>query len=149
MITFDELNEQNHKITELTNILEHLLGDQTLCGSEVTCDLFFRYVEQVKSHLEVVDMNLYSSLLTHHDRRMRNTADRFMGGSKEIKRLFAAYLKKWCHMRQKELVIQEYDAFKRDTDEMFEMVLNRIQAETENLYPLVREISAEKSSAAA
>ena len=59
MLTFDDLNEQNHKITELTNILQHLLGDRSLCDSEVTYELFFRYVGSVKEHFEVTDNNLY------------------------------------------------------------------------------------------
>ena len=149
MITYNELHEQNHKITELTNVLEHLLGDRTLCSSEITCDLFFQYVEQVKGHLEVIDSNLYSQLLTHNEQRIRNTADRFMGGSKEIKRIFAAYVKKWCQMKEKELVIKEYDRFMEETNEMFEMVLSRIQAETEHLYPLVREVTGENQRVAA
>ncbi len=149
MITYDDLHQQNHKITELTNVLEHLLGDRSLCTSNITCDLFFRYVEQVKGHLEVIDNNLYSQLLTHNERRVRNTADRFMGGSKEIKRIFGAYVKKWCQMKRKELVIKEYDQFMEETKEMFEMVLNRIQAETEHLYPLVREVTGDPQRVAA
>jgi hypothetical protein len=148
MVTFDELNEQNDNITELTNALELLLGDRALCNSKVTCDLFFQFVEQVKSHLELMDKNMYGPLLTHHDQQVRNTADRFMGGSKEIKRIFAAYLKKWCKVKNRELVIREYDNFKGETDEMFEMVLNRIQAEQENLYPLIRRVTGEQRRAA-
>ena len=30
MVSYQELHEQNHKITELTNILQHLLGDRSL-----------------------------------------------------------------------------------------------------------------------
>lgn len=149
MITYNELHEQNHKITELTNVLEHLLGDRTLCNSQITCDLFFRFVEEVKGHLELLDSNLYSKLLTHKEQRVRNTADRFLGGSKEIKRIFAAYVKKWCQMKKKELVIKQYDQFMEETNEMFELVLNRIQAETEHLYPLVREVTGDQNRAVA
>ena len=52
-----------HKITELTNILQHLLGDRSLCDSEITCRLFFDYVEAVKEHLAVTDSGMYSKLL--------------------------------------------------------------------------------------
>ena len=148
MISFDQLNRQNHRIIELTNVLSHLLGDRTLCDSEITCDLFFRYVEEVKSHLEITDSHLYSQLLTHKERRVHNTADRFMGGSREIKRIFGRYLQKWCRLKRRELVVREYDQFIKETHEMFEMVLNRIQDETEQLYPLVREVGGERTAIA-
>ncbi|MGD2084241.1 MAG: hypothetical protein PVF91_14870 [Chromatiales bacterium] len=146
MITFEQLNQQNHRITELTNVLSHLLGDRSLCDSEITCDLFFRYVEEVKNHLEITDSHLYSRLLTHRDRRVHNMADRFMGGSKEIKRIFAQYLQKWCRLKRHELVIQEYDQFLKETHEMFAMVLDRIQDETEQLYPIVREVTGDRQA---
>lgn len=143
MVSYSELHQQNHKITELTNILEHLLGDRSLCDSEITCNLFFDYVDAVKEHLAVTDSAMYSKLLGAGDQRMNNLANRFMGGSREINRLFSAYLKRWCKMRSKKLVIKEYDAFITDTRDMFEMVLQRIQDETEHLYPAVRKVTGE------
>jgi hypothetical protein len=138
MVHYQELHQQNHKITELTNILQHLLGDRSLCDSEITCGLFFDYVEAVKEHLAVTDSEMYSKLLGTGDQQLKNVANRFMGGSREINRIFSAYLKRWCKLKRKQLVIDEYDAFIKDTQEMFDMVLERIQHETEHLYPAVR-----------
>lgn len=143
MVSYQQLHQQNHKITELTNILQHLLGDRSLCDSEVTCDLFFSYVNAVKEHMAVTDSAMYSKLLGAGDQRMNNLANRFMGGSREINRIFSAYLKRWCKMRNKRLVIKQYDEFMRDTQEMFDMVLERIQDETEHLYPAVREVTGD------
>ncbi len=140
MVSFEELHQQNHKITELTNILEHLLGDRSLCDSEVTCGLFFDYVNVVKDHLAITDSGMYSQLLSSGDQRLSNVANRFMGGSREISRIFSAYLKRWCKIKRKELVIRDYDAFMQDTEEMFRMVLDRIQDETEHLYPAVKKV---------
>ena len=148
MITYEELHQQNHKITELTNVLQQLFGDRFLCDSDITRDLFFRYVDSVKSHLEVIDNNLYPKLLTHSDQQARNTADRFMSGSTEIKRIFASYLKQWCHQKNKVLYIKDYDRFMADTGDMFDLVLNRIQLETEHLYPLIRDITGDSQSVA-
>jgi len=141
MVTIDQLHDQNHRITELTNVLYHLLGDRSLCDSSITCDLFFSYVDEVKGHLEHTDSELYRKLLTHKERRVNNMADRFMGGSKEIKRIFAQYLSKWCRLKRKELMIREYDEFLKETHEMFDMVLDRLQDETEQLYPVIRDMS--------
>ena len=140
MVSFEKLHQQNHKITELTNILEHLLGDRSLCDSQVTCDLFFEYVAAVKDHLAVTDSGMYSQLLSSGDQKLSNVANRFIGGSREINRIFSAYLKRWCKVKRKELVIGEYDAFMKDTEEMFQLVLDRIQDETEHLYPAVKKV---------
>lgn len=148
MLTYEELHEQNHKITELSNILTLLLQDRLLCDSEVTCNLFFDYVDRVKDHLDTTDNNLYSCLLASGEQRDRNTAKRFMGGSKEIKRIFASYLKKWCKLRERSLAIKQYDQFISETNEMFQMVLDRIQDETEHLYPTVRSVTGDQQHVA-
>ncbi len=143
MVSYEKLHEQNHKITELTNILQHLLGDRFLCDSEITCELFFDYVDAVKEHMAVTDSGMYSKLLSSGDQKLSNVANRFMGGSREINRIFSAYLKRWCKVKRKELVIKEYDAFMQDTQEMFDIVLERIQDETEHLYPAVRKLTGD------
>ncbi len=148
MLTYDELNAQNDRITELSNILDNLLSDRLLCDYTVTCELFFRYVSRVKEHLELTDSKLYSQLLTEGDRQTTNVANRFMGGSKEIKRIFARYLKKWCRLKQQQLMVTDYDEFIEETKEIFEMVLDRIQDETEHLYPLIREVRGDNKAAA-
>jgi hypothetical protein len=140
MVSFEKLHQQNHKITELTNILEHLLGDRSLCDSQVTCNLFFDYVSAVKEHLAITDSGMYSQLLSSGDQKLSNVANRFMGGSREINRIFSGYLKRWCKVKRKELVIREYDKFMQDTEEMFRLVLDRIQDETEHLYPAVKKV---------
>lgn len=148
MVTYDELNTQNHKITELSNVLSYLLADRAMCDTDVTCKLFFDYVDRVKEHLELEDKQMYSKLLTHKDSRVSNTAKLFLSGSVEIKRIFGAYLKKWCRKHKQELRIRDYGEFRRETEEMFELILNRIQDETEKLYPLIREVTGDSRQAA-
>lgn len=146
MITYEELNTQNHKITELTNILELLLADRIICDAETTHELFFRYVELVKSHLQATETSVYTVLLTKGDQSAKNSANSFMSGSKEIKRIYNNYLKRWCKKNTCELIIKDYDKFQEDTEELFDTVLDRIQAETEQLYPLVREITGDMNA---
>lgn len=141
MITYHDLHQQNHKITELSNVLTVLLKDRSLCDSTVTCDLFFQYIDLVKTHLEITDTHLYGQLLSHADSRVNNTAKLFMSGAQEIRRILNSYLKKWCNLGHKELRVKNYDDFTQETGEIFEIVLGRIQQETERLYPLVREVT--------
>ena len=144
MVDYEQLYDQNDKLTELTNFLTLLLSDRAVCDSQITCDLFFRYIEQVKARLVTTDSALYSELLATSDQRSRNLANRFMGGSREINRIFSTYTKKWCKMSTRQLYIKRYDEFMAETEEMFQMVLDRLQDETEHLYPALRRAAAEK-----
>ena len=147
MITFDELNTENHKLTELSNVLLYLFEDRAMCDTETVCNLFFNYIDKVKSHLEQVD-HLYAGLLADSDQDVNNVARRFMSGEQEIKKLISSYVKRWCNKQRHELIIRDYDRFLDDTRGMFDMVLARVQDETEKLYPLVREIRGDAQRAA-
>lgn len=148
MITYDQLNQQNHKITEISNVFLYLIEDRRMCDTQITCDLFFDYVKRVKKHLEIQDNCLYTAILKNGDAESRKISENFMSGSIEIKRIFNRYLRKWSRPGKHQIVISNYTDFHRETNEMFELVLNRIQDETERLYPLVRSISGDEKMVA-
>lgn len=143
MITYQQLHEQIHQITEISNVFLYLIDNRKMCDSKITCDLFFDYVEKVKEHLEIEDKSLYTVILKGGDDQARKTAQNFLSGSVEIKRIFQNYLKKWSRKDKHKLVIANYDEFTRETRGMFELVLNRFQDETEQLYPLARKITGD------
>lgn len=145
MITFEELYKQNHKIAELAKVLSFVIEDRSMCDTDITCDLFFDFADSVKSHLDLEDKELYQSLLTHRDQQVKNTADRFLSGSNEIKRVFGQYLKRWC--RNKSLRIRDHNLFVEETREMFELIQQRIEDEIEKLYPTVRAVREELRAA--
>ncbi len=138
MVTFNELNQQNDKITELSNVLNYLINERALCDTTITQQLFFTYVEIVKEHLALEERELYQKLLISREASVHNTADKFLAGSAEIKRVFNQYLKHWC--KHKQLYIKDYDQFVKDSQEMFALVLRRIEDEVEHLYPTVRRV---------
>ena len=143
MITYTELNEQNHRITELSNVLSYLLKDRSMCDTESCCDLFYNYVEQVKKHIDTVDTNMYSDLLKSNDEKTSNAAKNFMSGSVEIKKILKDYSKKWCNKNNKNtLKIKDHQVFLKETNQIFDIILQRLLDETEHLYPLVRSIAA-------
>ena len=146
MVTFEQLNVQNDRITELSNVLVQLIPDRSMCDNPVTEELFFRYVDHVKEHLDIEDKNLYANLLTHRDQSIQHTASLFLSGSGEIKRVFEQYLRKWCNHH--ELRIKNHDNFVKETEDMFRLVLRRIEDETEHLYPLLREVRGDAQVAA-
>ena len=141
MTTDEDLHAENHDITELSNVLLYLFKERSMCDTGTCCDLFYRYTEKVKHHIDTVDKNMYSQLLTHEDHDIQKLARNFMSGSQEIKKIIASYIKTWCPKKKADtLAIAEYDKFLKESEEMFELILERIQNETEKLYPLVREL---------
>ena len=154
MINYDKLHSDNHSITELSNVLLYLFRERTMCDTEACCELFHRFTEKVKDHIDLVDQNLYSDLLIHEDHENQKLAKNFMSGSQEIKKIMAAYMKEWCprqrasnqdhkeHAKPGSLDIKEYERFLHESEEMFNLVLERIQDETEKLYPQVRTINS-------
>jgi len=148
MINYDELHEENHNITELSNVLLYLFKERSMCDTGTCCELFHRYTDKVKQHIDLVDENLYSKLLTHDDHDIQKLARNFMSGSQEIKRIIASYMKDWCPRKKDDtLSIADHERFIGDSEKMFELILERIQNETEKLYPLVRELSGDTKKA--
>lgn len=144
MIDFQELNEQNHKIAELSKVLTHIIEQRELCDTNVTCDLFFDFTTLVKEHLDTEDKKIYQALLIHSESSINNTANRFLSGSAAIKNVFQQYLRRWCY--RKSLRIKNHQLFVKETNEMFELVLQRIQDEIEHLYPVVKKVMLEKAA---
>jgi len=134
MDSFDELHQQNHQIAELAKTLSYLFQDREMCDSGITCELFERYRDRFDAHMNH-NKTIYSKLLNNNNGSVRATVDRFIEGEREIKRLFKSYAEKWC---KDGLHIADHEAFVKETDEMFELVWSRIQAESEQLYPLAR-----------
>ncbi len=143
MATYKELNEQNHRITELSNVLNYLFKDRSMCDTKSCCELFNNYVALVNEHIELVDKNMYSELLSSPDQKINNVAKNFMSGSVEVKKILRKFSKDWCPAKKgSELIIKDHEKFLDATSELFDIVLQRILDETEHLYPLVRSLDA-------
>lgn len=142
MTSFEILHLQNHHITEISNVFRYLIQERAMCDTQIACDLFFDFVKYTKDHMELVDKELCGRLISHDDQTVKNTASRFLSGSMEIKRIFAEYLREHCSERHGTLNIQDYANFVSETNQMFDLVLDRIQRETEHLYPLIRELES-------
>lgn len=145
MVPFSTLYQQNDKITELSNVLYYLINDRAICDTAVTGELFFTYVDQVREHLDVEEREIYQVMLAHRESDIRNIANKFLSGSGEIKRVFGQYLKRWC--KNKHLLIKDHDQFVKETREMFDLVLRRIEDEVEHLYPTVRAVQGGQMAA--
>lgn len=145
MVAFAQLHAQNHKITELSNVFLYLVRERSMCDTDVACDVFFDLTNRIREHMELVDRELCGQLISHSDQSVKNTANRFLSGSTEIKRIFSSYVKQWCSQKQRALTIDDHASFVQDTEQMFALVMDRIQRETEHLYPLIRRLEGTDS----
>ena len=137
MSQINKLHTGVHNITELSNAISLLISDRQMCDSSVTCELFYRYIDAVNHHLKHTESGMFAKLLVDSDEQESKILDNFMDGSHEIKLIFRNYTKKWCKNNQ--IRIKDYDEFVTESSEMFDMVLRRLQDETENLYPIVNQ----------
>ena len=113
-----------------------------MCDTDSCCGLFQKYVTLVQQHIDTVDKNMYSDLLGSPDEKVNNVAKNFMSGSVEVKKILRDFEKQWCPVKGKvELRIKDHQQFIDATDELFDIILQRIQDETEHLYPLVRSLN--------
>ncbi len=140
MTTIEELNTHNHKLTDTTNVVMYLLQKREMCDNETCIHLLYRFLDQVKQHLEMVD-GLYRGMLADKSGDANQMAEKFMAGEIELKRILSDYMSSWCRKGKMELKIHNHEIFIIETEALFDIVLSRIQDETEHLYPLVRELN--------
>ena len=145
MISITELNQQNNDIKELSSVLQYLIESKDMCNAKVTCDLFLKYTEDVVDHLYLEEKDVYRHLLNNEDLKVKNTTKDFFSGSIEIKRVFNEYLGRWC--KHKTLRVTKHDEFVDDSHEIFDLVLKRIDAESNVLYPMMQEVLRDRIAA--
>jgi hypothetical protein len=88
----------------------------------------------VNRHFALEDKELYSSLLTHED--TKNTASRFLAGSKHIKHFFSEYIDRW---RDLEAANKNAERFIAETKEAFRLLEERLKHEDEDFFCVVKE----------
>lgn len=136
MVPFDQLYQQQHEISELSNLLCYVIQDRELCDNSLTSKMFQDYIAKVRKHLDLENSTLYSCLLTSNDKKINNIAKRNLEGGKEVNKMFKTFVKRWD--RNGLRVGSEHTSFVKEAHEMIGLVLDRIQRETEELYPLAR-----------
>lgn len=146
MVDFDALNQENHQIAEYSRVLSYLIENRLICDTDITCNLFFDYIGKVNEHLDSSGRQFYMHLLNADDQQTVNMATNFMNGSKEIKRVLKQYMNEWCKTKKQGFKIKDHERFISETNDFFEIVLNRIQDEQEKIYPMLRRILAESDA---
>ncbi len=134
METLKQLEQQNSEIAELCEVLQVLLGDNSVCDTQIARELFQRFTAKVKAHLSLEDNALYAKMLAHDDNHLNALTTRYLSNSRELQRIFHGYEKEWC---RDGVNVSGNDAFIRETHGIFAMIRERIRAESEEFFPAV------------
>jgi len=148
MIDLATLHEQNHKITEISNVFVYLAGERALCDTETACRLFFDYGNRLQEHLDQVDQLVKRHLSGHGEPRTTNLARKLVADSGLLRFNCRKYLERWTEPGKERFRIADHQAFVAETQALFELVLERIERETELLYPLLRQVENDARRAA-
>lgn len=135
MYTLAELKKQNQEISDLANVLEALITNKQLINNPFVCELVSRFNEKVWMHLVFEDNSLYCELASHQNSDISKLAEDFHTTTKTIRKEFSDYIKLWCKASGTDHYQQ---AFCQQTPEIINKVRQRIQFETEKIFPLIQ-----------
>jgi len=132
MIPLEEFRAENREIKDLCNILNLSVDQYSLRHNSVVCELIDRFADRVHAHLIHEDRSIYRDLLKKHTSEANHVADRFLGNTQELKRIFNEYQRCWCRKPHSE---NDHAQYVDDSKDMFKMVCDRIEFEEQKIFP--------------
>jgi hemerythrin-like domain-containing protein len=139
MQTRASYRNRHAELTQMVEDLRSIMTPQNLrirpnakTAYELLCDL----ADKVKAHLAEEDRGLYPSLLIHEDPKIKSIAWGFISGEKPLRKTFDDYYKKWL----KNCDFNFTDELMQETNEIFDMLLYRLDREEQVLFPKLVEI---------
>ncbi len=130
--THSELRQMIDDLRSLLTMEQLRIRPNARTAHELLCDLG----ERVRRHLAEEDRGLYPSLLIHEDPKVKSIAWGFISGERPLRKIFDDYHKNWL----KNCDFNFSDDFVAETQEVFEMVGQRIEREEQVLFPKLVEI---------
>ena len=126
--------QQHKEILAMVEDLLPLLNKEQLqirsmakIAHKLICDI----AKKLKEHLEQEDKELYPSLLTHSDQKVRSMAWGYISGEHSLRKSFGDYNKKWL----KNCDFEFSDEFLQDTLDLLETLGARVEREEQYLFP--------------
>jgi hypothetical protein len=144
MLDLAQLQRQNRDITEIVGVFLSLAHDHVLCDSPPLCDLFFDGVNRIRAHQELVDELVREHLLDALDPRIRSLGRKLMAESGLLQRTFESFVNRWngAGPSRTGAGAGVVTGFLSDSEDLFALVLDRIERETTYLYPLFEDAIA-------
>ena len=134
MYTLSELKKQNQEISDLIEVISTLIKEHKLMNNPFVCDLVTRFNEKVWMHLVFEENSIYTELAKHHNPKISEIASEFHESSRIIRKDFSAYMKQWCKASGED---HHQQAFCEQTEIMLQKIKDRIDYETNKMFPLV------------
>ena len=126
-------HEQHVEILGMVEDLRPLLNKQSLelrplakAAHQLLCDI----AAKLKAHLAEEGKELYPSLLTHDDDKVRSTAWGFINGEHGLRQWSLAYNKKWL----KDCNFEFTDEFLQETNQLLDALAARVDREERFLF---------------
>ncbi len=132
MIPIEEFKAENNEIRDLCNILGTSVDQYSLRHNMVVCELLERFADRVCEHLMHEDRSIYRDLLKKHTHEADQLADKFLGNTQELKRIFNDYKRGWCRKPHSE---NAHTRYVDESREIFKLVCDRIEFEENKIFP--------------
>ena len=137
--THAELMQMVSDLRSILNLDSLKIRPNAKTAHEMLCDL----ADKLKMHLADEDKSIYPSLLIHEDPKVKSIAWGFISGEKPLRKTFDDYHKRWL----KDCDFDFTEEFIEETNEMFDMLVHRIEREGQVLLPKLVEIGMFKEAA--
>ena len=132
MIPVEEFKTENSEIRDLCDILSITIDQYSLRKNHIVCELFDRFTQRVNAHMSHEDRSIYRDLLKEHTAEADKLADKFLGNTQELKRIFKQYMNGWCKNPHSE---EQHAKYVDESREIFRLVCDRITFEEEKIFP--------------
>ena len=137
MIPVEEFEKENQEIIEICVVLRTLVKDHALRTNTIVCDLMGRFMDRVEKHIAHEDRIVYGDLLAQHTAEADKLASHFLGNTQELKRITKSFKKDWCQTPHN---ADEHDKYIDGTMDIFKLVCDRIEFETNKIFPFLAKI---------
>ncbi len=127
-------HEQHVELLGMVEELRPLLNEESLkirTIAKTAHNLLCEIAGKLKEHLAEEDKQLYPSLLTHNDAKVRTAAWGFISGQHALRQWTEQYNKKWL----KDCNFEFTDEFLKDTGELLDLLAVRVDREERFLFP--------------
>lgn len=132
MTDIARLQEENHQLLALCDVLDVLLAQLPLRTNPITCELLGRLHEKLSIHLCHEDRDAYQRLLAG-DTEAKTVASQFISNTHELNRILERHGTRWCARTAP----HDSETYAAETRDILRMLRRRIELEETRLFPVV------------
>ncbi len=142
MNQIEEYRRQHRELSEFVAMVRSLLDENQLkieANARLAYEKLSGLAETVRNHLSGEDKGLYPKLLVDEDPKVKAIAWGFIRNESPLRKEFEAYARRWLKSGR----VQYSDDFVRDTTEVLDALIKRIDKEEKELFPRLEEAKAD------